>query len=145
MDKELHRTFNQEVHHYRHILTTCAKRCDWESFKLHAGKLFDYVEAVEMSEIERKFLRISRVIMLILFVIAIAFFKVDPDFFPEFVRVKQFFTFSAVGGCLFEFYFFINFRMYMKNKTAFYKQRKERFIRNIERDFRDIILPNLAQ
>lgn len=144
MEKELHRTFNQEVHRYRHILTNCAKRCDWESFKLYAGKLFDYVEAVEMSEIERKFLRISRIIMFFLFVIAIVFFKVDADFFPEFICVKKFFTMSALVGCVFELYFFLSYRMYMKVKIDFYKQRRERFIRNIERDFRYIILPQLT-
>lgn len=144
MKKELHRTFNQEVHRYRNILTSCAKKCDWESFKLHAGRLFDYCESIEMSEIERRFFGISKIVMLVLFVIAIVFFKVDPDVFPEFVRVKRIFTFSALGGCLFELYFFINFRTYMRIKTEFYKQRKERFIRNIERDFRNVILPSLT-
>ncbi len=137
MNRELRTAFNSEIERYRNILGSCAKRCEWDTFKLNAGKLFDYVESMEMSELERKFLRVFLVVMAVLFCILAFSLRLNLDSYPELARFKAFFGLTALAGSSFELYFFLNFRMYMDYKTNLYKTRRERFIRNIEKDFRN--------
>ena len=59
MNQELNQLFSEEVNRYKNALLFCAKQCEWETFKINAGRLFDYVESIEMSELERKFFNIS--------------------------------------------------------------------------------------
>jgi hypothetical protein len=143
MNRELRTAFNSEIERYRHILLSCAKRCEWDTFKLNAGKLFDYVDSIEMSELEKRFLKVFRIVMVVLFC-ALAFaFRINLDSYPELVRLKEFIGLTALAAGSFELYFFLNFRMCMDHKTTSYKMRRERFISNIENDFRNIcLLPN---
>ncbi len=138
MKKELHKAFNENVHRYRNALVYYAKRCEWDGFKLTAGKLFDYVETVEMSELERRFFRISVLILSGLLVVVLFALKIDPASYPGTEGIRTFMTLAVIAGTCFEFFFFLNFRLYMKVKTARYNFRKACFIRYIEEDFRDM-------
>lgn len=140
MTKELNRTFNEEVNRYKNALLFYAKKCDWETFKVKAGKFFDYLESIEMAEIERKFFKISKIIIFILCVVVLFIFKLNSNISPEISGLRKFIILVALGGGSFEIYFFFNFRVYMKNKKIFYNKRRERFVSDIERDFKDILV-----
>lgn len=144
MDNELYKRFNEEVNRYKNSLLFYAKKCEWETFKVNAGRLFDYVESIETSVIEKKFIRITKMILAVLFFIVVLIFKMNPDMYPELARVKELMILMAIAGCCFEVYFFYNFRTYMRSKTVFYKKRRERFIRDIERDFKHMTFPMAA-
>lgn len=136
VEESLEKSFNEEVERYRTILLVCAKKSEWNSFKTNAGKLFDYCESIEMSVLEKKFFNISRVIMAVLIAVVFALFRIDPDIQWGTLRLREVMILTAIGGCGFELYFFINFKSYMVCKISNYKYRRERFIRNIESDFR---------
>ncbi len=140
MDKELHKAFNKNVHRYRKTLLFCARKCDWETFNLIAGKLFDYLETVEVAELRRRFFRSFGFVLAALFCMALLILALDPTASPEVLRLKRFVFFAALGASGFEFFFFMNFHQHMKCKAEFYKLRKERFIRGVEKDFRDMCL-----
>ena len=141
MKKSMHHKFNEEINRYKNSLLFYARKCDWDTFKVNAGRLFDYVESYEMSAIEQEFFRISKIIVLVLLLAVVLIFKLNPGIFPEAERLKEIMTLFAIAGCCFEVYFFFNFRKYMQGKTYYYKKRREKFIRNIERDFRNTSLP----
>ena len=141
MNRTLHKTFNNEVSRYKNSLLFYAKMCDWKTFKTRAGSLFDYIESVEMMEIERKFFRIFKVILSILFFAVLFIISVNPEANPEMSRTRDIIIIAALAGCCYDLYLFISFRFYMKHKINFYKKRRERFILNIQGDFRDIIVP----
>jgi hypothetical protein len=140
MKADMHQKFNDEITRYKNSLLFYARKCDWETFKVNPGRLFDYVESIEMSEIERRFLNISKIVVLILFTAVVVIFKMNPDLFPQAERIKELLTLSAISGCCFEIYFFFNFTKYMQGRTAYYKKRREKFIRTIENDFRNFSL-----
>jgi hypothetical protein len=140
MTEELNRTFNEEVNRYKNALLFYAKKCDWETFKVKAGKFFDYLESIEMSEIERKFFNISKIIIFILCIVVLFIFKLNQNVSPEIAGLRKLIILTALAGCSFEIYFFYNFRLYMRYKANFYKKRKEKFISDIERDFKDIVV-----
>jgi hypothetical protein len=81
----------------------------------------------------------AAVLCIVIFVL-----KLDPGAYPECMRLKNFMILIAIAGCCYEFYFFLNFRMYMHLKTIFYRKRKEHFIRGIEQDFKEIAAPSRA-
>lgn len=139
MEKELGERFNDEVERYRRALLYYARKCDWETFKTRAGSLFDYVEVIELSEIERKFFRIFRAVLVMLVAVLVAIANIDVSIHPALLRIRYTVIVLAVAGSCFELYFFLNFRMFMEAKSTLYKKRKDRFIRNIEQDFRGII------
>jgi hypothetical protein len=136
MDKSLEKSFNEEVDRYRQILLACAKKSEWNTFKTNAGKLFDYVESIEMSVLEKKFFSISRVIMAVLIVVFVTVFRLDPEVHWGTLRLRELMILAGLGGCGFELYFFLNFATYMSGKKTYYQRRRERFIRSIESDFR---------
>ena len=138
MKHELNEIFNNEVDRYRKALLFYAKQCQWDTFKANAGRLFDYVESTEMSEIERRFFNISKIIVAVISVLIVVILKLDITAFPEMTGLKKLIILAALGICGFEIFFFFNFKWYKKHKTSFYKKRKERFIVDIERDFKNI-------
>ena len=144
MKREIHNKFNEEVNRYRKALLFHAKKCDWGTFKLNAGRLFDYVEAIEMSEIERRFFAITKGVVAILFFMVLFIVKMNPHLYPQLERLNELMTIAAVAVCCFEVYFFYNFRIYMTTKTALYNKRRETFIRDIEQDFREMALSAAA-
>jgi len=66
----------------------------------------------------------------------LALVGVNFDANPELQRLKNSFILAALAGSTFELYFFIDFRFYVGVKSTNYKARREKFIRNIEQDFR---------
>jgi len=140
MRKGLEKQFNQEVEKYRKALLYHARISDWETFKAKAGRMFDYVEAIEYSELERRFFTNFNVILAMLIVIAIALFKVDFAVTPELIRFKNAMVLAGLGVSSFELYFYLDYKVYMRVKTVHYPERREKFIRNIEKDFRTYVL-----
>jgi hypothetical protein len=136
MEKRLNKTFNKEVEKYRRILLSCADKSEWNTFKTNAGRLFDYVESIEVSEIERRFFRISGVIMGVLFLSVILIVSMNFDLREEMMRLRKLIILTALMGSSYQLYFFLNFRRYLGQKKSNYERRRERFIRNIEEDFR---------
>ena len=140
MRKKLAEQFRREVESYRRALLFCAKKSDWEEFKAKAGKLFDYVEAVERVELEKRFFTLFSVILAALVLAVIALFSVNFEVNPESMRLKDTVLFTALAASTFELYFFINYRTYAGARTSLYKERRENFIKNIEKDFRSFDL-----
>lgn len=137
MKKEFADRFSEEVERYRRALLQYARKCDWDTFKMKAGNLFDYVEVIELSETERRFFRIFKSILALLIGVVIAILNMDVTVHPDLARMKFSIILLALAGSCFELYFFLGFRKYMDVKTTYYKKRKDRFIRNIEKDFRE--------
>jgi len=73
-------------------------------------------------------------------VIVIALFEVDFAVTPELLRLKNAVVLAGLGVSSFELYFYVNYRTYLRVKTTRYAERRERFIRNIEQDFRSYVL-----
>lgn len=136
MDKSLEKTFNEEVNKYRNLLLSSAKKSEWNTFKTNAGKLFDYVESIEMSVLEKKFYNISTVIIGLLVLVVVAVYQINPVIHCEAARVRELMILAGIGGCSYQLYFFLNFKTYMGHKITSYQYRRERFIRNIEADFK---------
>lgn len=140
MKKERAEQFSREVEGYRKALLFCARERDWEEFKAKAGKLFDYVESIERVELERRFFSIFSVILAALVLAVIALFSVNFEVSPESMRLKNTVLFIAIAASTLELYFYVNYRTYAGVRTSFYKERRENFIRNIEKDFRSFDL-----
>jgi hypothetical protein len=140
MRKGLEKQFNQEVETYRKALLYHARISDWETFKAKAGKMFDYVEAIEYSELERRFFTNFNVILVVLVAIAFALFQVDFAVTPELLRLKNSMILAGLAVSSFELYFYLDYKIYIKVKTVHYPERRERFIKNIENDFRAYVL-----
>lgn len=139
MDPDVSRKFNEEVERYRKSLVYYAKACEWDTFKKKAGSLFDYLESIELTELEKKFYRIFRTLLVVVIIATALILKLDSGIFPSLVKYKSEFMMAALSACSFELYFYLDFRMYVKGKMSVYKQRKAWFIRNIENDFRAFI------
>jgi hypothetical protein len=140
MKRELAEQFNREVDGYRNALLFYARKSDWEEFKTKAGRLFDYVESIEFSELERRFFKVFTPILAALGLAVLLLFGVDFEVHPEWMHLKNTFILSALATCSFEIYFYFDFRMYLGIKTSNYKKRRERFVRDIEQDFRSFAL-----
>lgn len=142
MDQEFANRINEEVERYKNALLRDAKESEWQSFKSKAGKLFDYLEAIELSEIQRKFSRMFKVIFVVLVMIIVIILKMNGEAYPALLRFKNSMVITAIAGSCFELYFFLDFRLYVE-RMSWYKQRREQFIRDIEEDFKEIIVQPL--
>jgi len=140
MKRGLEKQFNQDVENYRKALIYHARISDWETFKAKAGRLFDYVEAIEYSELERRFFKNFNVILVMLIVVVVALFNINYGVMPELMRLKNVFVLAGLGMSSFEVYFYVDYKIYLRVKTVHYAERRERFIRNIESDFRSCVL-----
>jgi len=140
MKRGREKQFNQDVENYRRALLYHARISDWETFKAKAGRMFDYVEAIEFSELERRFFMNFNAVLVVLIAIAVALFQVDFEVAPELVRLKNVMVLAGLGVGSFELYFYINYRTYVRVRTFNYAERREKFIRNIEQDFRSHIV-----
>ncbi len=138
MKKELAERFNENVERYRQALLEHARKCDWDRFKTKAGNLFDYVEIVEGSEIERRFLAIFKSVLVVLVAVIAAIVNMGTSVDPDLQQVRYSITVLAVAGTCFELYAYMTFRSVMIAKSIHRKTRKDRFIRGIEQDFREI-------
>ena len=132
--------FNQDVENFRRALLYHARISDWETFKTKAGRMFDYVESIEYSELERRFFKNFNVVLAVLVAIAVALLNVDFEVTPELLRVKNLMVLAGLGVCSFELFFYINYRTYVKVRATNYEERRKRFIRGIEKDFRTYVV-----
>jgi len=139
MDNEFANRINEEIERYKNALLHYAKQCEWESFKSKAGALFDYLEAIELSEVQRKFFRMFILILIVLVIIIVIILKMNGEAYPSLLRFKDSMVIMAIAGSCFELYFFVDFRLYVEHKLSWYKKRREQFIRNMEQDFREFI------
>lgn len=136
MRKEHAEQFSRVVEEYRRALLHCAGACQWDEFKARAGKLFDYVEYIEFSELERRFFHVFTAILALLILAVALFFNYDFASHAEQLRHKSAFILIALGASSFELYFYINYRLYLGARTANSRRRREIFIREMMQDFR---------
>jgi glucan phosphoethanolaminetransferase (alkaline phosphatase superfamily) len=135
MKKELAEQFNQEVEQHRKSLLHFARSCDWTSFKERAGKLFDYVEFIEILELERRFFRVFFSILAALLLFSVAIFSFDFEVHQDLLRYKTALIMCALAVSSYEIYFFLTYRHYAYIKNLYYRRRREEFVRDIEQDF----------
>jgi len=140
MDHELADRINEEIGRYKNALLYYAKQCEWDSFKSKAGMLFDYLEAIELSEIKRKFFRILKIILFVLAICIVIILNISGEAYPALLRFKDSIVIMAIAGSCFELYFFLDFRIYVEHKMFWHKQRREEFMWNMEKDFKEIIV-----
>jgi hypothetical protein len=136
MKRGLAAEFNHEVETYRKALLYYAKSCEWEAFKAKAGRMFDYVESIELKELERRFFTTFNLILGGLILALACFFSMDFEVHQELMQMKGSVLFCAIAVCSFELYFYLDYRIYVNVKTTYYAQRRTRFIQGIESDFR---------
>ncbi len=136
MKKGLEEEFNREVEGYRRALLFCAMKSDWEEFKARAGRMFDYLESIEFSEIDRRFFTIFYLILAVLGLAVVFLFGVDFDVHPEWLPLRNASILASLCASSFELYFYLDYRRYMGRKTRHYEKRRERFIGKIAEDFR---------
>ena len=137
MRQSIHESINTEVEQYRRTLVHFAKAREWESFEKKAGVLFDYLESIELTILERKFYSAFIMILAISVGIVIVILKADNRFLPMITRYKEYVVLLASFTTFYELYFYLNYRSYVQVKMLQYKKRKEQFIRNIENDFKE--------
>ncbi len=140
MTKEFAHSFNDEIERYRNILLQYARKCEWDAFERIAGKFFDYVESIELGEINNKFSRTFGVILLALLLSLIAIFWIDLASHPELTRLKEAIILLAIAVTCFELFFFFNFRTYVARKLSSFKKRRDSFVKGIEMDFKQGIM-----
>ena len=121
---------------YRRALLHYAGASEWDEFKARAGRLFDYVESIEFSEIERRFFHVFSAILAFLILVVMVLFNYDFASNAELLRLKNAFILVALGASSFELYFYLNYRLYMGARTANSRRRREVFIREMIQDFR---------
>jgi hypothetical protein len=129
------RQFSQTVERYRRALFYFARISDWDTFKTKAGRLFDYVESIEFSELERRFFKNFGAVLAMLIGLAIALFNVDFAATPQLQHFKNLMVLAGLAMGSFELIFYINYRTYVRIRMVRYAERRANFIRNIERDF----------
>jgi len=128
--------FSREMEEYRRALLHYAGASEWDEFKARAGRLFDYVESIEFSEIERRFFHVFSAILAFLILVVMVLFNYDFASNAELLRLKNAFILVALGASSFELYFYLNYRLYMGARTANSRRRREVFIREMIQDFR---------
>ncbi len=136
MTQELATQFNDEVERYRRSLLYFAAKADWGEFKARAARLFEYLENIEASERERRFYRVFFLILLVLCVGVIIVLGIDSQVSAEWFGYRRSLLMTALGGCSFELFFYLNFRWYVEARMAGFLRRRAAFIRGMEHDFR---------
>jgi len=139
MRRDIGMAFNEEVERYRRALIFAAKASEWTAFKARAGRLFDYIESVEISEIERKFFCVFISILCVVIFIAVITLNADSLPSPYLSKYREKLTLIVLSIACYELYFLYSFKLFMKSKMSCYRKRREDFIRNIENDFRDML------
>ena len=137
MNRSFYNSINKEVEQYRRALIHFAKTREWEIFEKKAGRLFDYLESIELMVLERKFYSLFIMLLAVLAGIVILILKADGWLFSLVVKYKEYVVLLAACAACYELFFYLNYRLYVGVKMSRYKKRKEQFIRNIENDFRE--------
>lgn len=136
MEQAKAEAFNEEVERYRQALLYHAKKCDWETFKAKAGRLFDYLEFIEMSETQRRFSSITKIIVAALVAVLLIIWGMHTVMIPEQDGIRRLAVLTGLSISSFEFFFLLNFERYKRIKKTFYGKRRQQFISLIEQDFR---------
>ena len=136
MTRELARQFNEEVEQYRRSLLYFARTCEWDQFKSRAGALFEYLENIEASELEKRFYAVFYCVLGALLLGVFLLLGIEPVAHADWVEHRTSLLMATLSGCSFELFFYINFRRYVEVRMAGFMRRREAFIRGIERDFR---------
>ena len=139
MKKDFAERFNAEVEAYRQSLLLNARKSDWTTFKMKGEKLFEYLEAVELVEVERRFFNRFWTILIILGLAVIGISTMDAIVPPDMLRFKYSVILLTLAACSFELYCYLAFRTYVDVKKTYYNHRKDRFLKNIENDFKEIV------
>jgi hypothetical protein len=142
MKKTAKKTFNREVDTYRKALLYYARKRDWPAFEAKAGRMFDYVEAVERNELERRFYSRFSIILAGLVLAVVALLSIHFEVSSQLIRLKNTITFGSIMASTFELYFYINYRTYTGGRVSLYQERRTNFINGIETDFRTYFLKN---
>ncbi len=137
MSQSLYESINREVEQYRRALVHFAKAREWETFEKKAGVLFDYLESIELTVLERKFYSLFFLILAVLVAIIIVILKANGWILAMITQYKDYVVLLAAFTTCYELYFYLNYRLYVEVKMSKYKKRKEQFIRNIKNDFRE--------
>lgn len=135
MDREWYNRINEEIEGFRKALVHYAKACEWDIFEKKAGILFDYLESIERTALEKKFFRVFLAILAVVAAAVVSLVQLDSHVFPALLKYRDAIILVAIGACCFELFFFLNFRTYVKARMSWYRERRERFIRNIRADF----------
>lgn len=136
MDRKLAEQFNNELKGYRSSLLYYAKMSNWVEFEAKAGRLFDYVETVEFSELERRFFNIFNPILMVMAAVLLALLGLDFETHQGWLSLKNAFIFTVIAAITFELFFFLNYRVYIGRRTQYYKRRRRKFIQDLLQDFR---------
>jgi len=124
MDQEFANRINEEIERYKNALLNDARENEWQGFKSKAGKHFDYLEGIELSEIQRKFSRMFKIILVVLVMIIVIILKMNGEAYPALLRFKDSMVITAIAGSCFEPYFFMDFRLYVEHKISWYKHKE---------------------
>ena len=135
MDREWRNRINEDIEGFRKALVRYAKACELDTFEKKAGALFDYLESVERTALEKKFFRVFRIVLAVVAATVVFITQLDGLAFPALVKYKDAIILAAIAASCFELFFFLNFRTYVKVKMSWYRERREQFIRNIKADF----------
>lgn len=136
MTREHARQFSDEIERYRRSLVYFARVCEWEEFTSRAGRLFDYVESVEFRELERRFFRTFYAVLAPLAAGVLLLVLLDFPAAAELQRLRNALVLGALCVSSFELFFYFDYRTYREVRIRHAGQRREQFIRSLERDFR---------
>jgi hypothetical protein len=135
MDREWQSRINEEIEGFRKALVYYAKVCEWDTFEKKAGTLFDYLESIERTALEKNFFKVFLIILAGVVAVVVALTQLDGHAFPTLFKYRDAIVLAAIAACCFELFFFLNFRTYVKARMSWYRERRERFIRNLKADF----------
>lgn len=135
MDRERYSRINEEIEGFRKALVRYAQACEWDTFEKKAGILFDYLESIERAALEKKFFRVFLAILAVVAAAVVSLMQLDGHVFPALLKYRDAIILAAIAACCFELFFFLNFRTYVKARVTWYRERRERFIRDIRADF----------
>ncbi len=136
MSKHLVDSINKEVNEYRNALIFDAKTCDWTTFESKAGMLFDYLEKIELSELKNKFNSVFKFILAVLLFGMLVLWIVNADLGPALTKLRNALLLAVLAGCGFEGFFLLNFRIAMNVLSERRHTKRQKFIQNMERDFK---------
>ncbi len=134
MDEGSSARLNEEIRRHKKALAFFAKTCDWMDFQSNAAMLFDYLESVELTVLQRKLRQVIGIISLAV-IIALAVFNISAS--PLLTKYRGPLVLIAAAAIVFELILLFELRLYVNIKAKSLKNRKDRFIRNIEHDFKD--------
>lgn len=137
MDEWRSNKLNDEISRYKKALIFFAKACYWFDFHSNAATLFEYLDSVELSLLKRKLRQVIEIVSVALVLAIVIFSSVNITDSPLLIKYRGQLVLIAAAAILFELLLLIELRLYVNIKTRNQQKRKDRFIRNIEHDFKE--------